>query len=81
MAQADRDRRFYGTIKRETDSDGHPFVYGKIMVRDGFLIAMAACQDDLGTRLDELTLMSLDYGLHLDSGATFTICEFTFFSN
>jgi hypothetical protein len=30
MAQIDRDRRFHGTIHRDSDSDGHPLDYGRI---------------------------------------------------
>lgn len=70
MAQADINRRFFGTIKRGCDADGTPVVRGRIEVQDGFLLAQAGCQDDLGTRLDELLKMVLDLGLHSDGGAT-----------
>jgi hypothetical protein len=73
MAQADRDRRFFGTIKRETDSDGTSIVRGKIMVNNGFVCAMAACQDVLGERLDEMVLMVLDYDIHKISGHDFIV--------
>ncbi len=45
MAQADRDRRFYGTISRGQDASGAPQVFGKIKVRDGSLLAQAGTQD------------------------------------
>ncbi len=64
MAQADKDRRFFGTIQRGFDADGVPAVYGKIMVLDGFVCAMASSQEELGERLDELVLMVLDYDIH-----------------
>jgi hypothetical protein len=67
MAKAGKhswDRCFYGTIKRETRADGNTIVYGKIKVLDGFVCAMAATQEKLGDRLDELVLMVLDYGLY-----------------
>jgi len=51
MAKAGKhgwDRCFHGTIRRETDADGNPFVYGKIKVNNGFILAQAACQDVLG---------------------------------
>ena len=54
MAQAEIDRLFSGTINRGFDSNGTPVVRGKIMVLDGFVCAMAACQNELGARLDEL---------------------------
>ena len=61
MAKAGRhgwDRCFHGTIKRETVSDGHPVVRGKIKVNNGFVIAMAGHQDELGSRLDEMMPIS-----------------------
>ena len=48
MAQTDRDRKFYGTIRRGSDEDGHPVVGGKIDVYYGFVVVMSACQDNLG---------------------------------
>ena len=51
MAQADVHRRFYGTIKRGYNTaDGTPIVRGRIEVQDGFVLAHACCQADLGTR-------------------------------
>ena len=81
MAQADINRRFFGTIKRGYDADGTPVVRGRIEVQDGFVLAQAGCQDDLGTRLDELVKMVLDMGLHSDSGATQIILGTTCFLN
>jgi len=42
MAAADRDRRFFGTIKRGFDLSGHPVVWGRIEVNTGFICAMEA---------------------------------------
>ena len=81
MAKAYRDRRFYGTIKRETNSDGTPAVRGKIMVLNGFICAQAACQDVLGERLVELVKMVLDEGLHDDAGITNRISDTELFMN
>ena len=81
MAQADINRRFYGTIKRSCDADGTPVVRGRIEVQDGFVLAHAGCQDDLGTRLDELVKMVLDMNLHSDAGATQIISGTTCFLN
>lgn len=81
MAQVDINRRFYGTIKRGCDADGTPVVRGRIEVQDGFILAQAGCQDDLGTRLDELVKMVLDLGLHSDPGATQIILGTTCFLN
>ncbi len=81
MAQADINRRFYGTIKRGCDADGIPVVRGRIEVQDGFVLAQAGCQDDLGTRLDELVLMVLDMDLHRGDGATSLIAGIAYFFN
>ena len=81
MAQADINRRFYGTIKRGCDADGTPVVRGRIEVQDGFILAQAGCQDDLGTRLDGLVKMVLDLGLHSDAGAIQIISRTTCFLN
>ena len=64
LVQADRDRRFYGTIHRGSNSDGHPVVRDRIKVNNGFILAQAACQDVLGSRLEALVVMVLDYDLN-----------------
>ena len=76
MAQADKDRRFYGTINRGFDADGVPVVRGKIMMQTGFILAQAGTQEELGKRLDELVKMVLDYGLYDDQGVTSTVAGF-----
>ncbi len=81
MTQAVRDRRFYGSIKRGFDSDGIPVVYGKITVNNGFVCAMAACQDVLGERLDEIVKMVLGMGMHLDAGATSEVAGTNYYLN
>ena len=81
MAQADKYRCFYGTIRRELDSDGRPLVRGKIKVNDGFILAQAGHQDELGRKLDEMVIMILDYELHTDSGKKSNIAGTLFFHN
>jgi len=84
MAKAGKtgwDRCFHGTIKRETDADGNPVVYGKIKVLDGFICAMAANQYVLGERLDELVLMVLDYCLNDDEGLSSMMAGTRYFLN
>ena len=61
------DRCFHGTIKREIDDDGNPYVLGDIKVNDGYIIARANDQWELGDKLDQLVLLVLDYGLHNNS--------------
>ena len=76
MAKAGRkgwDRCFHGTIKREFDADGCPFVIGKIKVLNGFILAQAKDQWELGEMLDEMVLMILDMNLHQDFGVSIEI--------
>ncbi len=84
MAKAGKhgwDRCFHGTIRRDIDEDGHPVVYGKIKVLDGFIYAQAEDQWILGERLDEMVLMVLDKGLHKNVGKTIGIYGAPFFIN
>jgi len=81
MAQADKYRCFYGTIRREMDSDGNPLVRGKIKVNDGFILAQAGHQDELGRKLDEMVLLVLDFDIHKSKGITASICGELFFLN
>ena len=62
MAQVNRDVRFYGTIERSFDSDGNPFVFGRIKIDDVYVCAQASDQFELGIELDELARM-VYYGL------------------
>jgi len=77
----DWSRFFIGTIRRETDATGNQVVYGNIKVLDGYIAAQAVNQDVLGSRLDELVKMVLDYGLHSDAGVTSKIADMNCFLN
>jgi len=81
MAQAGVNRRFYGSIKRGYAEDGNQIVWGKILVNNGFICSMAANQDVLGARLDELVKLVLDEGLHEDEGVTSEVADTTCFLN
>lgn len=58
---------FHGTIRRGTDANGEPVVYGKIKVGDGFVVASAIDQQKLGARLDSTVLVVLELSLHSDA--------------
>jgi len=73
MAQADHERCFYGVIKRETDAEGNPRLFSRIVVNDGLIQACASDQETLGKMLDEMCIMVLDYGLHNDAGVSIKI--------
>lgn len=81
MAQADTDTRFYGTIHRGSDSDGHPVIPDRIEFNNGFVCAQASDQWELGERLDELVLIILDYGLNDNAGVNTEINGEQFFLN
>ena len=84
MAKAGKhgwDRCFHGTIKRETDENGNPVVYGRIKVKNGYICTMASDQWELGDKLDELVLMILDFGLHSEPGKTSDIAGTPYFLN
>ena len=66
MAKAGKDgwdNCFHGTIRREKDEDGNPIVYGNIKINEGYIIANAKDQWELGEKLDELVLANLTINL------------------
>ncbi|MCA1756272.1 MAG: hypothetical protein LC649_02295 [Bacteroidales bacterium] len=73
------DRCFYGTIRRATDALGNPVVYGKIKVNDGYIIASASTQDELGKKLDEMVLLILDHNIQSMAGNAEIIAGTPFF--
>jgi hypothetical protein len=80
-AQAGWDRCFYGTIKRKKDEKNNSVVYGKIKVNDGFIIAKAADQWQLGDMLDTIVKMVLDNNLNKPLAKTTKIAETDFCLN
>lgn len=63
MAKAGKrgwDKCFHGTIKRSTDKNDNPVVYGKIKVNDQIIQASAKNQWELGEKLDEMVLFELN---------------------
>ena len=75
------DRCYKGTIRRATDEDGTPIVYGKIYVEGGFIYGIGRDQWELGERLDDMVLMILEYGLHDSAGKSIKLCDTDFFLN
>ena len=66
---------------RGCDADGTPVIPDRIKADNGFIYAQVACQDELGSRLDELVKMVLDDGLHEDSGVAYIISGTSYFLN
>ena len=58
------DRCFHGTINKYFDEEEKQFVFGKINVNDGYIIARANDRKELGDKLDELVILILDHDLH-----------------
>ncbi|MDA3781476.1 MAG: hypothetical protein PF487_14800 [Bacteroidales bacterium] len=58
------DRCFHGIINRDVDEDGNLFVFSKITVNDGYIIARGTDQWDIRDKLDELVMLILDHDLH-----------------
>lgn len=82
MAKANKDRCFFGIIKRWTDNDGTPKVFSKIcMPNDGFICSQASNQKTLGTMLDEICIIVLDKNLHGDAGIFVEILGSKYFLN
>jgi len=61
MAQADIERRFFGTINRDFHVSGIPVIRDRIKADNGFVCAVASNQDELGWKLDEMVRMVLGY--------------------
>lgn len=81
-AKADRDRVFFGIIKRFEDHLGNHQVFSKILMPDdGYICSQANDQKELGKNLDEMCVLILDKGIHSDAGVTTKIFETEFFMN
>jgi len=75
------DRCFHGTINRDFDDEGIPYVFGNIKVNDGYIIERASNQFELGEKLDLLLLLLLDYGLNNNVGKTSIVLGMPYFLN
>lgn len=66
MAKCGNDwsRTFVGTIKRFTEPDSSKIIVGRIPVNEYVIISRGMDKDELGNRLDQLTLLVLDYNLN-----------------
>ena len=82
IAKADKDRCFFGIIKRWNDLDGKPLVFSKIVMKNnGFIYAQAVDQKRLSKNLNEICIMILDMGLHDDAGVSTEILGKDLFLN
>lgn len=82
IAKADKDRCFFGIIKRWNDFEGKPLVFSKIVMKDnGCIFAQAENQKRLSKNLNEMCVMILDKGLHSDAGVSTEIFGIKYFHN
>lgn len=73
LVKADWERTFMGEIKKETDSDGNPVVMGEVIVHEGKIWCKSSNQEELRKYMDEICVIKLDMGLHLNSGVSYEI--------
>ena len=74
-------RTFIGQIYREVTAEGISIVRGSVVVTGGKLWSSAETQDKLVKYLDDLCVMKLDMGLHLNPGVRDKIFDTDFFLN
>lgn len=81
LVKADWGRTFTGEIIRENLEDGSEFVTGRVIIKEGKAWSNGNCQRDLANKLDEICIMKLDMGLHVNDGPHTTIAEQKFYLN
>ena len=66
MAKAGNDfsKCFYGTIRRGHDDEGNTKVWGRIEINDGYILASASNQEELGKKLDDMVMFVLKNKMH-----------------
>jgi hypothetical protein len=81
LAQIDKNRNYYGCIKRGRDAEGNQFVFSRIVMPNGLLCAREAEQIALGKNLDLMANDIVDGNLHSDAGVSTEIFGTDFFLN
>ena len=74
-------RTFIGQIYKETTTEGKTIVRGIVVVNEGKIWSSAETQDELVKNLDYKCFLSVDCGLHSNSGAAIKILDDDFFLN
>jgi hypothetical protein len=72
LVKADWSRTFMAQITRERTEDGKEIIHGSVIINEGKAWSIG-CEKDLGTFLDDICTMKLDYGLHEKAGITLKI--------
>jgi hypothetical protein len=74
-------RTFIGEIIREKTVDGMEFIYGNVVINEGKAWSVGSTEEELGTYLDDICTMKLDYNLNSSAGVTTQIFGEDFFLN
>jgi hypothetical protein len=81
-AQIDKNRNYFGCIKRGRDAEGNQFVFNRlVMPNNGLLCARETEQIALGKNLDIMAKDIVDGNLHGDAGKRKEIFGTDFFLN
>jgi len=81
LAQIDKNRSYYGCIKRGRDEYGNQFVFSRIVMPNGLLCARETEQQALGKNLDIMAKDIVDGNLHDDGGVSTEIFGERYFLN
>ena len=81
LIKADWERTFVAEICREITSEGVSIVRGTVVVNEGKIWSSAESQEELGKYLDDICLLKLDMGLHLNCGVSSDLLGFMYFLN
>ena len=73
LIKADWERTFFASIRRDQDSKGDLIIYGKVTVLEGYIVASGCSEEDLGSKLDVICKLKLDFGIHTQPEKTCTI--------
>jgi hypothetical protein len=81
IVKADWHRTFMAHIIREKKADGQEIIHGSVSINEGKAWSVGSTEEELGTYLDDICVLKLDFGLHSHTGVTTKIFEEDFFLN
>lgn len=81
LVKADWNRTYMAQIIREKNADGTEIIRGHVIINEGKAWSIGNNEGELGTYLDDLCILKLDYGLHEKAGITLKIAGEDFFLN
>jgi hypothetical protein len=81
LIRADWQRTFVAEFCREITSEGVSIVRGSVVVNEGKIWSRADTQEELGKYLDDISILKLDYCLHLSHGVITDLSGMSFHMN